>query len=267
MPRLEDQVSRWQAICRYVQDGAVDRYGRSAVEASGRLAVRFASYAGHDGLLSRHLVEALPDLDVTTRVHLPPSALAGLAGGDLDAAMVFDLPGQPAPDPVPGTQVATVAVEPSWVLIGEPHPLADRDELSVADIVDSGTPWVTSPPGHPLHDWEVGFLGNQDPRAILEPRPRRQPAPHQRGQGRRTGQPAAPAHRRTNPRTSDTDRVVAPLRRLVSRAAPDRRGRPPGGCAAGLLPPPDPAASPVLAVGPRASRALPRSDSRGVADS
>ncbi len=113
MPRLEDQVSRWQAICRYVQDGAVDRYGRSAVEASGRLAVRFASYAGHDGLLSRHLVEALPDLDVTTRVHLPPSALAGLAGGDLDAAMVFDLPGQPAPDPVPGTQVATVAVEPS----------------------------------------------------------------------------------------------------------------------------------------------------------
>jgi DNA-binding transcriptional LysR family regulator len=130
--------------------------------------LRLAVYSPYEGDLQEHLSTALPHHGVAVSVADPALALARLDADDgVDAALVHDLPGLLAFPAVRSAHVATVVVEPLWVLLGRRHRLAERDELSVEEVVAQGLPWIVSPSGHPVRRWEQAFLLGRAPRAEL----------------------------------------------------------------------------------------------------
>ena len=130
--------------------------------------VRLAIRPGTSPSMQSHLSAALPAHEVTVVLMQAPEAVERLGTGDgVDAVVVYDPVGV-APQPVaPGAHVATVVVEPVWVLVGAKHPLAERDELSVQEIVDHGLSWNISPPDDPLRHWEQTLVLGRAPRAQL----------------------------------------------------------------------------------------------------
>ena len=63
--------------------------------------------------------------------------------------------------------VTTVVLEPIWVLFGARHPLAERNEVTVQEVVEHGLEWIVSPPGDPMRAWEERFLLGRAPQAKL----------------------------------------------------------------------------------------------------
>lgn len=84
------------------------------------------------GLRARH-----PDVDVELTEAEPPEALALLAGGDADLALVFSYD---PPMELPGMRWQPLADEPVSLVVSESHPAADRARLSLRDLADE--PWI-----------------------------------------------------------------------------------------------------------------------------
>ncbi len=91
-----------------------------------------------------------PALDVTVVEQDPHEAIALVASGGADAALVHnwgDLP-LPFPDHV---EVVTLGVDTADVLVPADHPLAGRRSVTALDLADAE--WVCAPEGSVCHGW------------------------------------------------------------------------------------------------------------------
>jgi molybdate transport repressor ModE-like protein len=86
------------------------------------------------GLRARH-----PDIDVELTEAEPPEALALLATGDADLALVFSYDGLPPTDGA-GLAWRPLADEPVALVVGADHRAATRRRLTLADL--AGEPWI-----------------------------------------------------------------------------------------------------------------------------
>jgi len=121
------------------------------------------------GTLQPYLSAAMLDHDVSVLAMPVAQALDRLGRGDgVDAVVVNDPPGPWSHPPVPAAHVATIALEPLWVMLSARHPLAARDELTVEEIVAHGLPWIVGPSDDPIGQWEVPYLRGRAPRARFE---------------------------------------------------------------------------------------------------
>ena len=86
------------------------------------------------GLRARH-----PDVDVELAEAEPPEALALLATGDADLALVFAYDGD-APAEGPGLVWRPLGDEPVALVVAPDHRVARRRRLTLADLADE--PWI-----------------------------------------------------------------------------------------------------------------------------
>ncbi|MBW5485544.1 LysR family transcriptional regulator [Streptomyces bambusae] len=78
----------------------------------------------------------LPGADLTSRCAYSPVALLDdLAAGRLEAAVLGDHPGEELP-PRPGVRFHPLVTEPVFALLPAGHPLARREEVALADLLD-----------------------------------------------------------------------------------------------------------------------------------
>lgn len=161
-------LDQWQGMADQIHllDAARPVSCRPAAAAPVRLAIPIMG----SGTLQAYLAAALPAPDVTVVLMPAAEAMERLGDGDgagVDAVLVYD-PDWAAPGPVaPGAHVATVLVDPVWVLLGARHRLAERDEVTVQEVVDHGLPWILSPPNDLVRQWEEIFLRGRAPQAQL----------------------------------------------------------------------------------------------------
>ena len=120
------------------------------------------------GDLGQHLSVAMPAHRIVAVAMPQVEALERLVSGDgVDAVWVYDVPGLPAHPLAHGAHVATVVVEPVWVLLGARHRLAEQDEVTVDDVAGYGLSWVVSPAGDRLRPWEESVILGRAPQAQL----------------------------------------------------------------------------------------------------
>lgn len=104
--------------------------------------VRLAAYPSAAATLVPRAVAGLrrrhPDVDVDLTEAEPPEALALLAAGDADLALVFAYDG--ADPAAPGLTWRPLAEEPVALVVGADHPAADRRGLTLADLAEE--PWI-----------------------------------------------------------------------------------------------------------------------------
>jgi len=130
--------------------------------------VRLAVAELGPGDLRQHLSAAMPAHRIVPVAMPQVEALERLDSGDgVDAVWVYDVPGLPAHPLAHGAHVATVVVEPVWVLMGARHRLAGQDEVTVDDVAGCGLSWVVSPAGDRLRPWEESVILGRVPRAHL----------------------------------------------------------------------------------------------------
>ena len=91
-----------------------------------------------------------PDLRVRLREVEPYQALARVAGGDLDVAVVQDWRNVPVavPDRLRSRDIGT---DPADVAFPPGHPFAARASVALADLV--AEPWIASTEGTICYDW------------------------------------------------------------------------------------------------------------------
>jgi len=120
------------------------------------------------GDLPKFLSVAMPAYEVVPTAMPQVEALERLDTGEgVDAVLVYDVPGLPAHPLAHGAHVATVVVEPLWVLMGARHRLAEQDEVTFDDVAGYGLPWVVGPRGDRLRPWEESFILGHTPGAQL----------------------------------------------------------------------------------------------------
>ncbi|MFC0599168.1 LysR family transcriptional regulator [Streptomyces palmae] len=144
LPRARELIRLWGEAQRAVGDAA-------AAEAAV-LTVGVSSSVGR-GLLAAaraHLAERHPAWRIRVRQVDWEDPTAGLAGGEVDAALLWL--------PVPGQEAFTVRVvasEPRWVALPAGHRLATRAEIAFAELLDE--PFLALPDSAgPLRDFWLG---------------------------------------------------------------------------------------------------------------
>jgi DNA-binding transcriptional LysR family regulator/DNA-binding CsgD family transcriptional regulator len=159
-------LDEWQCVADQVHMVAAE--GPAGGSPRAGVPVRLAVRSLGVGLLQSYLSGALPAHEVSVSVMSVFEAVERLEAGDgVDVVLIFDPDGGPLQPRAPGAHVATLVVEPVWVLIGPQHPLADRDEITVQEIAEYGLPWILSPPDDPMGQWEETFLLSRAPKAQL----------------------------------------------------------------------------------------------------
>ncbi|MFI6521734.1 LysR family transcriptional regulator [Spirillospora sp. NPDC050679] len=121
-----------------------DRTVRRTKAAAGRAArvLRVGVMASGANEATQQIIAAFgerrPDWRVETRQAAWSDPTAGLAEGDVDAALVrLPFPGQD------GLRVETLFSEPRCVALAAGHPLAEREEIAFAELLDE--PFVAAP--------------------------------------------------------------------------------------------------------------------------
>ncbi|MFC9972399.1 LysR family transcriptional regulator [Spirillospora sp. NPDC127200] len=143
-----------------------DRTVRRTKAAAGRAArvLRVGVMASGANEATQQIIAAFgerrPDWRVETRQAAWSDPTAGLAEGDVDAALVrLPFPGQD------GLRVETLFSEPRCVALPAGHPLAEREEIAFAELWDE--PFVAAP--EETGRWRDHWLGTDD-RAGRPPR-------------------------------------------------------------------------------------------------
>ena len=165
LSRATGLLGEWQSVTdqvRLLPGGAVGH-------ARGRRPLQVTVGSLGTGTLQPYLSAAMPAHDVSVLAVPVAQALDRLGRGDgVDAVVVNDPPGPWSHPPAPAAHVATIVLEPLWVMLSARHPLAARDELTVGEIVDHGLPWIVGPLDDPIGQWEVPYLLSCAPHARLD---------------------------------------------------------------------------------------------------
>ena len=133
MSRATGLLTEWQSVTDQAQ--LMAEGGRRGLSPDRRTPLRIAVPGLGSGTLQPHLSAAMPTYDVTVCVLPVAEALERLGTGEgVDAVLVHDPSGRISHPPATGAHVATVVVEPVWVLVGARHPLAQHDEITVDHI-------------------------------------------------------------------------------------------------------------------------------------
>ncbi|MEV0974548.1 LysR family substrate-binding domain-containing protein [Microtetraspora glauca] len=123
----------------------VDELTAGALPYGGQARVaRMGGYANPllSGLLQR--LFDVPGVSITVHTeHSPRLLLDLLASRRLDAATLIDYPGHELPV-LPSVGMRPVGMEPVFVAMAENHPVAVKEEVSLAEL--AGDDWVLSPP-------------------------------------------------------------------------------------------------------------------------
>jgi DNA-binding transcriptional LysR family regulator len=140
---------------------AIDEVHRVSAGRRGRLVVGFSTAAGsvpRVRAIIRRFSQAVPDVDVRLVEHDFGDPAAGLLTGESQVAFIF----LPVPDE--SLEELTVFEDLRHVALPKHHPLAQRAEVTVADL--SGLPWLRVPAAdsvwtrfwfrHPLGETQAG---------------------------------------------------------------------------------------------------------------
>jgi len=158
-------LGEWQAVTDQVRLLVV---GEPADRPTGRPPLRIAVPVLGTGTLETYLSVAIPTHAVTVSAVPVAQALERLsAGAGLDAVVVNDPPGAWSHPPATAAHVATVLLEPLWVMLSARHPLAEHEELTVEQVVEQGLPWIVGPHDDPIGQWEGPYLLGRAPDARL----------------------------------------------------------------------------------------------------
>ncbi|MYW05907.1 LysR family transcriptional regulator [Streptomyces sp. SID3343] len=132
LPLARELLKTWDAAQRAMADAA-------ASAAVLTLGVSTSVGRGLLPALRERLAQRRPDCRIRIRQVDWEDATAGLAGGDVDAALLWL--------PFPGQEsygLRCVAQEERWVAMPATHPLAARDSVAFADLLDE--PFLALPP-------------------------------------------------------------------------------------------------------------------------
>ncbi|GGM62295.1 LysR family transcriptional regulator [Dactylosporangium sucinum] len=135
-------LTRAQAIL-LAMDELRRNTGRHA--ALGRQTIRLGGVAGPITVgLADRVSDRFPDAEVRLHAEYSPRVLWDLMLADrLDAAAIVDYPDFTLRQPST-VQCAVIAVEPVFVAMCAEHPLAGRDEVTLAELANE--PWALTPP-------------------------------------------------------------------------------------------------------------------------
>ncbi|NUT49410.1 MAG: LysR family transcriptional regulator [Saccharothrix sp.] len=127
---------------------AVDELVNVAKLASRSLGERAFRLGSITAPLASGLISALkalhPNADITCRGHHTPQPLVDdVAAGRLEAAVVGENPGYEVVPPT-GVVLHRIATEPVFAVLPATHPLAAREEVALADLLDED--WVVPRP-------------------------------------------------------------------------------------------------------------------------
>jgi len=123
---------------------------RGAVAGELRVAAFATAARGLLPAALRALRDRHPALRVYTAEHEPAVAIPGVAGGDLDLAVVQDWPDEPLAVP-PGLDRTGLTDDVFDVALPAGHRLAGRSAVELAEL--AGADWVSWPAGERCHDW------------------------------------------------------------------------------------------------------------------
>ena len=128
--------------------GLLDEATRLSDEAEcGRLVPEHLAIGASTSAVLAPLIKRLArqhaEITVTTTASWSADDVAGqLAEGRLDVAVVGTCTGSGPPGP-PGLEWRTFAIDPVFVLLPPDHPLADRDQVALADLREAD--WAATP--------------------------------------------------------------------------------------------------------------------------
>jgi len=165
LSRATSVAGEWRSAAEQIRLGA-DGSAGSPGEAAAP--VRLAVPELGSGNLQEYLSGVMPAHEVVVTPMRAVEALERLAAGEgVDVVLVYDVPGAPVHPLVEAAHVATVVVEPMWVMLGARHRLAEQDQVGVEDVARWGLPWVVGPRGDPSRSWEETFILSHAPGAQL----------------------------------------------------------------------------------------------------
>jgi DNA-binding transcriptional LysR family regulator len=126
--------------------------------------VRLAAYPSAAATLVPRAVAGLraraPEVDVELAEAEPPEALALVAAGDADLALVFSYDADPVGET--GLRYAALGRESVGLVLAADHPLAARRRLALADL--AGEPWIVGCERCRAHALEVCAAAGFEPR-------------------------------------------------------------------------------------------------------
>ncbi|MDR6979552.1 DNA-binding transcriptional LysR family regulator [Streptomyces sp. 3330] len=110
------------------------------------------------------LRKAHPGLRLRSCELEPERGVAGVVRGDLDLAVVLDWYNKPMPVP-DGLVKAPILDDPADVAMPAGHPLADRDEVDLAEFAEDE--WITWGEGEFCHEWLLFTLRSRGVEPIV----------------------------------------------------------------------------------------------------
>ncbi|MFF1445363.1 LysR family transcriptional regulator [Streptomyces sp. NPDC058295] len=110
------------------------------------------------------LRKAHPGLRLRSCELEPERGVAGVVRGDLDLAVVLDWYNKPMPVP-DGLVKAPILDDPADVAMPAGHPLADRDEVDLAEFAEDE--WITWGEGEFCHEWLMFTLRSRGVEPIV----------------------------------------------------------------------------------------------------
>jgi len=192
LPRVAGLLREWQAMTDQARTLAAG--GPDGCSSGARTPLRIAVPSLGTGTLNAYLSAAMPEHDVTVLVVPPLQAPGRLSVGDgVDVVLVHDPAQSPAGPRARHAHVATVVVEPVWVMLSARHRLAEHDELTVQDVAAYRLPWIVLPIEDPWGRWERDFLLDQDPQVRVRDPVHSSQAQIARGQAVALATPTMPA--------------------------------------------------------------------------
>lgn len=112
--------------------------------AAGAGAIRVGTVGSSwGGRFVHHLVTARPEASVSTHLYWSVPEVAELVARAAQDCAVVGMCGEAAPAAQPGLMWSRIGVDPVFVLVHDGHALADRDEITLADLADET--WAGGP--------------------------------------------------------------------------------------------------------------------------